>query len=115
MIERLQTYLPRLVLSPSFVLILLFVYGFIAFTGYLSVSDSRMLPSLGFVGLENYDKLFSLRHWSIALKKSGDLRHPLHVICTVIGLGLAILLDMKFGVRGCCGRSTSTPWRFPSS
>lgn len=98
MVERLQTYLPRLVLSPSFVLILLFVYGFIVFTGYLSMSDSRMLPSFGFVGLENFGKLFNLRHWSIALKNLAIFGILYIVICTVIGLGLAILLDLK--IRG---------------
>ena len=35
----LQQWLPRLVLSPSFALIILFVYGFILYTGYLSDTD----------------------------------------------------------------------------
>ena len=60
--HQLQDLLPKLVLSPSFVLILIFVYGFIAFTGYLSFTDSRMLPSFDLVGFTNYIKLFGLRH-----------------------------------------------------
>ncbi|MFT5067122.1 MAG: glucose/mannose transport system permease protein, partial [Reinekea sp.] len=44
---RLQNWLPKLVLAPSCALILLFVYGFILFTVYLSFTDSRMLPSYG--------------------------------------------------------------------
>lgn len=95
---KLQDYLPRLVLSPSFVLILVFVYGFILFTGYLSVSDSRMLPSYGFVGLENFEKLFRLRNWSTALNNLAIFGILYIVICTVIGLTLAILLDRK--IRG---------------
>lgn len=95
---KLQDYLPRLVLSPSFVLILVFVYGFILFTGYLSVSDSRMLPSYGFVGLDNFEKLFRLRHWSTALNNLAIFGILYIVICTVIGLTLAILLDRK--IRG---------------
>ena len=34
---------------------LIFVYGFILFTFYLSFTDSRILPSFGWVGWQNYD------------------------------------------------------------
>ena len=50
---RLQVWLPKLVLSPSLVMVLVFVYGFIFFSVYLSFTDSRLLPSFGWVGLEN--------------------------------------------------------------
>lgn len=96
--DRLQDWLPRLVLSPSFALILVFVYGFIIYTSYLSVSDSRMLPSYGFIGFENYERLFSLRHWNTALTNLAVFGILYIVICTVIGLTLAILLDRK--IRG---------------
>ncbi len=61
--SRLQEVLPKLVLAPSFVVILIFVYGFIAYTGYLSMTDSKMLPSYNFAGLTNYSKLWALPHW----------------------------------------------------
>ena len=96
--NNLQTWLPKLVLSPSFVLIILFVYGFIVFTAYLSFSDSRMLPSFGWVGWLNYEKLFKLRHWSTALQNLAIFGILYVVICTVIGLLLAIFLDQK--IRG---------------
>lgn len=96
--DRLQDWLPRLVLSPSFALILVFVYGFIVYTSYLSVSDSRMLPSYGYIGFENYERLFSLRHWNTALSNLAIFGILYIVICTVIGLTLAILLDRK--IRG---------------
>ena len=35
----LQELLPKLVLAPSFAIVLIFVYGFIAYTGYLSFTD----------------------------------------------------------------------------
>ncbi|VAW22883.1 ABC transporter, permease protein 1 (cluster 1, maltose/g3p/polyamine/iron) [hydrothermal vent metagenome] len=95
---RLQQILPKLVLSPSLALILVFVYGFIIFTVYLSFTDSRMLPSFGFVGLENYEKLFRLRHWSTAVKNLVIFGVLYISICTVIGLSLAIFLDQK--IRG---------------
>ena len=95
---RLQIIIPKLVISPSLALILVFVYGFIIFTFYLSFTDSRMLPSYGWVGFENYDKLFHLRHWSIAVKNLALFSVLYISICTVIWLWLAIFLDQK--IRG---------------
>ena len=64
---RLQDWLPKVVLAPSFAVILLFVYGFIAFTVVLSFTGSKMLPKWDFIGFENYAKLFALQHWSTAV------------------------------------------------
>lgn len=98
--QQLQAWLPKLVLAPSFALVLFFVYGFIIYTGYLSLSDSRMLPSYGFVGLENYDKLWGLRHWKGALSNLAVFGILYIVLCTVLGLTLAILLDQKIRMEG---------------
>ena len=95
---RLQQILPKIVLSPSVALIMLFVYGFIIFTIYLSFTDSRILPSFGFVGWENYDKLFRLRHWSTAVNNLLIFGVLYISISIVIGLSLAIFLDQK--IRG---------------
>lgn len=82
---RLQVWLPKLVLSPSLAMALVFVYGFILFTVYLSFTDSRILPSFGWVGLENYVKLFRLRHWEIAVTNMGVFAVPCMLACTSIG------------------------------
>ncbi len=96
--SRLQELLPKLVLAPSFVVILLFVYGFIAYTGYLSLTDSKMLPSYNFVGLENYYKLWALPHWWRSISNLAIFASLYILICSVLGLFLAILLDQK--IRG---------------
>ncbi|GAA6161210.1 MULTISPECIES: carbohydrate ABC transporter permease [Ruegeria] len=95
---RLQNWIPKLVLSPSLAMMLVFVYGFILFSVYLSFTDSRILPTYGWVGWENYDKLWRLSHWEISLKNMGIFAGLYIVICTCIGLGLAIFLDQK--IRG---------------
>lgn len=95
---RLQVWLPKLVLSPSLAMALVFVYGFIIFTVYLSFTDSRILPSFGWVGFENYSKLFRLRHWEIAVTNMGVFAILYMLICTAIGLALAIFFDQK--IRG---------------
>lgn len=95
---KLQHWIPKVVLSPSLALVLLFVYGFILFTVYLSFTDSRILPSYGWVGLENYSKLWRLSHWETSLKNLGVYAVLYISISTVVGLTLAIFLDQK--IRG---------------
>jgi len=97
---QLQAMLPRIVLAPSFAVVLLFVYGFIIFTAYLSFTDSKMLPSFGLVGMLNYERLWKLPHWWRALSNLGIFGSLYIVICTVLGLSLAILLDQKIRAEG---------------
>lgn len=98
--DRLQEWVPRLVLAPSFAAILLFVYGFIIYTGWLSMTNSRMLPSNEFIGLANYEKLFGLRHWNIALKNLFIFGSLYILISSFLGMLLAILLDQQIRNEG---------------
>src|SRR5437588_12897889 len=50
----LQQQLPRLVLSPTVLITLVFVYGFILWTLYLSFTRSRGFPSQDLAGCPNY-------------------------------------------------------------
>ncbi|MDQ2064951.1 sugar ABC transporter permease [Xinfangfangia sp. CPCC 101601] len=96
---RLQDWLPKLVLAPSFAVTILFVYGFIIFTIFLSFTGSKMLPKFDtWVGWANYHRLFSLPEWNIALKNIAIFASLYIIICTAIGLMLAIFLDQK--IRG---------------
>ncbi|OXB93055.1 carbohydrate ABC transporter permease [Parageobacillus galactosidasius] len=83
-------------LSPSVVLILIFVYGFIGWTGYVSLSNwNSLVPDLSFAGLKNYIYLFH------DFRFQADLRNTLVFtvlfigIVIVLGQLLAILLDQK--------------------
>ena len=93
-----NTSLALSVLTPSMVLMLVFVYGFILFTFYLSFTDSKILPSYNLVGWENYEKLFKLRNWKIALSNLAVFSVLYIVGCTLLGLLLAIFLDQR--IRG---------------
>ena len=97
--EMVQEWLPKLVLAPSFALILLFVYGFILFTAVLSFSGSKLLPDFStWVGFDNYVRLFNHPNWIVSLQNLAIFSVLYIVVCTVLGLGLAILLDQK--IRG---------------
>jgi hypothetical protein len=95
---RLQNWLPKIVLAPSFAIMVIFVYGFIAFTIYLSFTGSRMLPSYDWVGWQNYDRLFRIRQWDTSVVNLAIFASLYIVISTIIGLMLAIFLDQK--IRG---------------
>ena len=97
---RLDHWLPRLVLAPSFVLSFLFIYGLIAWNGYLSVSASRLLPNYEFVGLQQYEILFQSERWMVALKNLGIFSVLFIGIGMALGLLLAILLDQKIRAEG---------------
>ena len=53
----------------------LFIYGLIAWNGYLSLSASRLLPNYEFVGFEQYVRLFESERWSGRAHEPGHLRH----------------------------------------
>lgn len=98
--ERLQTALPKLVLSPSIAIVGVFVYGFILFTLYLSFTDSRILPSFDLVGWRNYENLFRIRAWDTAVTNLLIFGTLYIVICCALGLLLAILLDQRIRAEG---------------
>ena len=98
--EWLQRALPKIVLAPSFAIILVVVYGFILFTGVLSFTDSKILPSFNWVGWSNYTKLWDLRNWITALQNLAIFGSLYILLCSAIGLLLAILIDQKIRIEG---------------
>lgn len=95
-----QPWLPKLVLAPSFLLSFLFIYGLIAWNGYLSVSASRLLPNYEFIGLQQYTTLFESERWWVALQNLGIFGVLFIGVGMALGLFLAILLDQKIRAEG---------------
>jgi glucose/mannose transport system permease protein len=98
--RQLETALPRLVLAPTFACALLFIYGYIAWTAVLSFTRSRMLPNYNFVGFAQYQALFENVRWWIALHNLLIFGVGFIVICMLVGLLLAILLDQNIRAEG---------------
>lgn len=91
-------WLPRLVVAPSFLLSLLFIYGLMAWNGYLSMSASRILPNYDFVGLAQYEALFDNERFRVAMGNLAIFGVLFIGGAMAVGVVLAILLDQK--VRG---------------
>lgn len=100
MTGRLRTLLPKAVLSPSVALVVFFVYGFILFTFALSFTDSKIFPSYGWVGADNYARLFSLRHWKTAAVNLAVFGGLYILISAALGLALAVFLDSRIRWEG---------------
>jgi glucose/mannose transport system permease protein len=94
------SWLPRLVVAPSFVLALLFIYGLIAWNGYLSLSASRLLPNYEFAGFQQYVNLFESERFHVALSNMAVFGTLFVGGAMAIGLVLAILLDQKIRAEG---------------
>ncbi len=99
--KNFESWLPRLVVAPAFVLGFAFIYGFMIWNGVLSVTASRMLPNYSeFVGLAQYRQLFEMDRWWVALRNLG-LFSVLYVGGSMLlGMLLAIFLDQKVRFEG---------------
>jgi len=96
--ERLTRISPILILAPSLAASFIYVFVFTLWTLYISLSNSSLLPSYGFVGLDNYVSLWSNRRWNIAYSNLFLFSAFYIVGAMAIGLALAILIDQR--VRG---------------
>ena len=96
----LQKNLPRIVISPSFAVILWFVYGFILWTFYVSFTKSKMLPRYDFWGIEQHFRLWSNPRWFTAVQNLLIFTVLFVGICILIGILLSILLDQKIRAEG---------------
>ena len=96
--DRLSGWVPFLVLAPSLAASFLYVFVFTAWTFYISLSNSTLLPSYGFVGFENYAALWASRRWIVAYTNLFLFSGFYVVLAMAVGLLLAILIDQR--VRG---------------
>ncbi|HIB38853.1 MAG TPA: sugar ABC transporter permease [Candidatus Lambdaproteobacteria bacterium] len=96
----LQKNLPKIVISPSFAVILWFVYGFVLWTFYISLTKSKMLPRYEFWGIDQYFRLWSNPRWYIAVENLLIFTVLFVGICILIGILLSILLDQKIRAEG---------------
>ena len=100
MTEWLERHMPKFVMAPSFVAILIFVYGFIGWTAWVSFTKSRLLPKYDIVGTIQYDRLFQSPRWETAINNLYVFGILFIVISMFLGLILAIFLDQKIRVEG---------------
>lgn len=83
-------------LLPSFILILIFVYGFIGWTGWVSLSNwNTLVPDFSFAGLKNYIYLFGDYRFQADLRNTVFFTILFIGAVIVMGLLLSALIDSK--------------------
>ena len=95
---RLAAWTPFLVIAPSLVASFVYVFVFCGWTLYISMSNSSLLPSYGFVGIQPYIDLWSNLRWKIAYSNLFFFSGFYVVLAMLVGLALAIAIDQR--VRG---------------
>jgi len=94
-----DTILAMVLVAPSILEVLIFVYGFIAWSVRVSFSDwVGLLPDYEFIGLGNYIGLLKDPRFHIDIRNTLVFTVLFVGGCLFLGLGLAILLDQ--GLRG---------------
>ena len=85
-----------LVLLPSIIAVAIFIYGFIAWTFYISVVDWKSsIPDFTFVGLKNWLRMFNDRRFQMDMRNMVFYAIGFMSQCIIIGFILASLLDQK--------------------
>lgn len=100
MMAVIEDLLPKIVLAPTTIAAMIFIYGFILWTAWISFTKSRMLPRYDLAGLYQYVKLFTNDRWWVACKNLMIFGGLFIAICIVLGLFLAILLDQNIRAEG---------------
>jgi len=86
----------RTISIASVIGIMLFVYGFIGWTGFISLTKwNKLLPDYTVVGLSNYQKLFTHFRFQIDVRNLVVFTVLFLVLSLLIGFMLAVLLDQK--------------------
>ncbi len=100
LLDGLQAWLPKLVLAPSMLVVLVCVYGYIGWTLLLSFTNSRFMPAYSWAGLSQYLRLWDNDRWWVASKNLLLFGGLFIGICLVLGVFLAVLLDQRIRREG---------------
>jgi glucose/mannose transport system permease protein len=87
--------------TPSIVLVLIFVYGFIGWSAVVSLSNWHNInPDYSFVGLDNFRDLFNNFRFQIDIRNTIAFTLLFVIACLVIGFVLASLLNRHIAAEG---------------
>ncbi len=96
----LENSIPKLIVSPTFLIMIIFIYGFIFWNMILSLTNSKILPVYTFAGLKQYVSLFGNVKWWLAMENLLIFSTLFIGFCLLIGLLLAIFIDQKIRFEG---------------
>jgi glucose/mannose transport system permease protein len=98
--DALRRHLSALILAPTAAATLVFVYGFIAWTAYMSFTGSRMMPVYELIGFDAYTRLWEMERWHVSIVNLLIFGGLFVGLGLLTGLLLAILLDQRIRAEG---------------
>jgi len=96
----LEDSIPKLIVTPTFLIMVIFIYGFIFWNFILSLTNSKILPLYTFAGLKQYFALFNNMKWWLAMENLLIFSSLFIGFCLLFGLLLAIFIDQKIRFEG---------------
>src|SRR5210317_1150654 len=88
----------KIALSPMIIISLTVFVGCIIYSFVYSLTGSKLIPALSYVGLMQYERLFKSKKWDVAVENIFIYGFVFTISCLVIGFLLAVLIDQK--IRG---------------
>jgi glucose/mannose transport system permease protein len=85
-------------LAPALAILLVVYVGCTAWTIWISMTSSRMLPSANFVGLRQYEALFANERWQVSVGNLAVFGVLFMLVSIALGFLLAVAIDQR--VRG---------------
>jgi glucose/mannose transport system permease protein len=99
-VDTLQRWLPKIVLAPSMLIVLVGFYGYILWTLLLSFTTSSFMPNYTWAGLAQYARLMDNDRWWVASKNLALFGGMFIGISLLLGVFLAVLLDQRIRREG---------------
>lgn len=93
-----QNWAVNFALLPMAVTVLLCYMGTVLWSITISLTSSKTFPTTNFVGLAQYERLFTTERWALSLHNMALFGAIFVVSCLVLGFLLAVFIDQK--VRG---------------
>nr|WP_315429654.1 sugar ABC transporter permease [uncultured Albidiferax sp.] len=93
-----QNWAVNFALLPMAVTVLLCYVGTVLWSITISLTSSKTFPTTNFVGLAQYERLFTTERWALSLHNMALFGAIFVVACLVLGFLLAVFIDQK--VRG---------------
>ncbi len=90
-----QNWALNFALLPMALTVLFCYVGTVLWSIGISLTSSKTFPTTNFVGLAQYERLFSTERWSLSLHNMALFGAIFVVACLVLGFLLAVFIDQK--------------------
>ena len=107
-------FTPYILVLPTILVILAVAAYPIINSIWLSFLDNPLSPSASFVGLRNFVQLFGNHEFLSAIGITFAFTIVAVALETIIGLGIALLINATFPGRGLVRAAILVPWAFPT-